>query len=264
MVRRPLVKKGEVLEQVVQQATLTLPHFHYKMPVLYLTDGAAYIPVVEFCKMLGLRSETHIPRWRRRMVWCHARKLPWRAPTGRMRLVWCLHLGALPFLCACFNWSLVPPLRQAQLREATDAWLKATQKAQQELLIEYRQMRRLLFEFLAAYADAEDILSRSALQLIPRLGSSEARIELEQRLCYGRTLIQQATDHARKMLHEQAAIPILDVVELGRNGEAVETGSLPLFPAVPREERAQFFDSLNRLSTWHREFAAFVKRAGAL
>jgi hypothetical protein len=105
----------------IWQVTLTLPHFHYGVPVLYLTDGAAYIPVVELCKMLGLRAETHIPRWRRRMVWCHTRKLPWRAPTGRTRIVWCLHVGALPFLCACFNWSLVPPLRQTQLREATDA-----------------------------------------------------------------------------------------------------------------------------------------------
>ena len=246
------------------QATLTIPHFHYAVPVLYLTDGTAYTPVVELCKMLGLRAETHIPRWRRLMVWCHARKLPWRTPTGRTRIVWCLHLGALPFLCSCFKWSLVPPLRQAQLREATDAWLMATAQAQQELLTEYRQMRHLLFEFLAAYADAEDMLSRSALQLALRLDSSEARIELEQRIAYGRALIRQATDHAREMLHDQAATAIADVVELGRNGEAVETGSLPLFPAVPREERAQFFDSLNQLSIWHREFAAFLKRAGAL
>jgi hypothetical protein len=261
--RRFFVQKNED-DKGMWQATLTLPHFHYKVPVLYLSDGAAYIPVVEFCKMLGLRAETHIPRWRRLMVWCHARKLPWRTPTGRTHIVWCLHLGALPFLCACFNWSLVPPTQQAQLREATDAWLKSTEQAQQELLTEYRQMRHLLFEFLAAYANAEDMLSRSALQFALRLNSSDARIELEQRLSYGRTLIQQATDHARHMLHDQAAIPILDVVELGRNGEAVEIGSLPLFPAIPREERAQFLDYLNLLSTWHREFAAFLKRASAL
>jgi hypothetical protein len=248
----------------IWQATITLPHFHYEIPVLYLSDGAPYIPVVEFCKMLGLRAETHIPRWRRRIVWCNARKLPWRAPTGRTRVVWCLHLGALPFLCACFNWSLVTPLQQAQLREATGAWLKATEQAQQEMLIEYRQMRRLLFGFLAAYANAESMLSRSALLLASRLGSSDARIQLEQRISYGCTLIQQATNHARKSLHAQAAIPTIDVVELGRDGEGMETCSLPLFPIVPRGERAQFFDYLKLLSNWHREFAAFLKSAGAL
>jgi len=258
------VKKGEYLKQVVQQATITLPHFHYEVPVLYLADGAAYIPVVEFCKMLGLRPESYIPRWRRLMVWCHARKLPWRAPTGRTCIVWCLHLGALPLLCACFNWSLVPPLRQAHLREATDAWLTATEQAQQEMLTTYRQMRRLLFEFLAAYADAESMLSRSALLLAPRLDSSDALIQLEQRISYGRTLIRQATDHAREMLHAQATIPIADVVELGRDGEVIEMGSLPLFPMVSRGERAQFFDYLKLLSDWHREFAAFLKNAGAL
>jgi hypothetical protein len=251
-------------EQAIQQTTMILPYFGYEVPVLCLNDGTRYIPVVELCKMLGLRAATHIPRWRRLVLWCHARKLPWRTSKRRVRVVWCLHLGALPFLCACFNWSLVSPIRQAQLREATDAWLTATQQAQQELLTEYRQMRHLLFEFLAAYADAEDMLSRSAHQLAPRLESGDARVRLGHLISYGRSLIQQATDHARHMLHDQAAIPIADVVELSRDGEAVETGSLPLFPMVSREECAQFFDYLQLLSDWHREFVAFLRSAGAL
>jgi len=92
------------------------------------------------------------------------------------------------------------------------------------------------------------MLSQSALPLASRLDSSDAGIQLEQRISYGRTLIQQATDHAREMLHAQAAIPIVDVVEPGRDGESMETGSLPLFPIVSHGERAQFFDYLKLLS----------------
>src|ERR1700730_9901839 len=119
---------------------MVLPYFDHEVPVLCLGDGGRYIPVVSLCKMLGLRSDTHIPRWRKLMLWCNARKLPWRTPTGQTRLVWCLHLGAFPFLCCCFNWSLVTPLRQEQLRQATDAWDKVTDQAYQKMLTEYRQM----------------------------------------------------------------------------------------------------------------------------
>jgi hypothetical protein len=261
MERSGMLKESD---QTIQQTTVILPYFDSEVPVLCLLDGTRYLPVVALCKMLGLRANTHIPRWRRLVLWSNAQKLPWRAPTGRTHIVWCLHLGALPFLCACFNWSLVTPLRQAQLREATDAWLKAMEQAQQEMLTGYRQMRRLLFEFLAAYANAESMLSRAALLLAPRLDSSDARIQLEQRISYGHTLIQQATDHARETLHAQATIPIVDVVELSKYGEVMGTCSLPLFPIVPRGERAQFFEYLNLLSNWHREFAAFLKSVSAL
>ncbi len=182
------------------------------------------------------RADTHIPRWRKLVLWCNARKLPWRTPTGRTRIVWCLHLGAFPFFCSCFNWSLVTPLRQAQLQQATDAWLKVMEQAQQEILTEYRQMRRLLFEFLTAYTNANTILSRSALHLSLLLDSSNAQVQLEELVAYGRDLIQEATNHARKMLHEQDAMPIMDTVELDKDGQVVEIFSLPLFPLVPREE----------------------------
>ena len=82
----------EHTEQVIQQTTMILPYFDHEVPVLCLEDGARYIPVVALCKMLGLRADTHIPRWRKLMLWCNARKLPWRTPTGHTRHVRCLHL----------------------------------------------------------------------------------------------------------------------------------------------------------------------------
>src|SRR2546426_10138406 len=123
---------------------MILPYFDDEVPVLCLQDGTSYIPVVALCKMLGLRADTHIPRWRKLVLWYKARKLPWRTSTGCTRIVWCLHVGAVPFWCSCFNWSLVSPLRRLQLHQATDAWLKVTEEAQQEMLTAYRQMRGLL------------------------------------------------------------------------------------------------------------------------
>ena len=149
----------------IQQATMILPYFDEKVSVLCLQDGSRYIPVIALCKMLGLRADVHIPRWRRLMLWHHARKLPWRTPPGRTRIVWCLHLGALPFWCACFNWSLVTPSRQAQLQEATDAWSNVAEQAHQQMLARYREMRRILFDFLLTYASLDEALSRPALSL---------------------------------------------------------------------------------------------------
>jgi hypothetical protein len=251
------VKKSEVLAQAVQQSTLTLPHFHYEMPVLYLADGVAYIPVVEFCKMLGLRAETYIPRWRRRMVWCHARKLYWRLPTGRTRIVWCLHLGALPFLCACFNWSLVTPARREQLRQATDAWLIDVVQAQRVLLDRYRALRSDLFAFLEAYSDAETWLNQWALRLSATLDLASSR-QVEALLSQGKILIGQATAQAREMVQEQATAPLIDVVTLDEHGAVTEVETQPLFPVVPGKDREQFFASVRKLAQWHREIAAFI------
>jgi hypothetical protein len=228
--------------------------------MLYVADGMPYIPVIMLCRMLGLRADTHIPRWRKLTLWCNARKLPWRTPTGRTRAVWCLHLGALPFWCCCFDWSLVTSLRRAQLHQATDAWLKLTDQAQQEMLREYRQMRRHLFEFLTAYVGTDTLLSRLTLHLRPLLNSTDAKVQFEELMTNGRSVIQEATNHARNMLNAQASIPIMDVVSLDEDGQMKEeTCSLPLFPVVSQEERTQFFTYLYLLSVWHLEFIVFLK-----
>ncbi len=241
--------------QAIKQTTMMLPYFDYEVPALYLADGMAYLPVRALCCMLGLRAETHIPRWRKLVLWASACKLPLQTARGQ-RIVWCLHLGALPFWCACFNWSLVEPVRREQLRLASDAWQEDMAQAHQLLLERYRSLRKYLFAFLAAYSDAE-----IWLEWVLHLSSSfdvASTHQLEQHLAQGKTLIGQATAHARKMVQEQAMAPVVDMITLDAHGAATETGALTLFPVVSREDREQLFAYVGKLTQWHQEMAAFI------
>src|SRR5258707_442074 len=77
--QKPLATRSSAMYEerpVVQQGTMILPYFDDEVPVVFLADGTRYIPVVALCRMLGLRPERHIPRWRRLFLWEHARKLP--------------------------------------------------------------------------------------------------------------------------------------------------------------------------------------------
>ncbi len=251
--------EGERWRQNIQQGTIMLPFFDEEVPVLYLEDGTAYLPVRALCRMLGLRAETHIPRWRKLVLWVNARKLPLQTARGE-RLVWCLHRGALPFWCICFNWSLVSAERREQLRQATDAWQEDVAQAQQLLLDRYRSLRRYLFAFVASYRDVENWLDRWALHLSSSLALDVASSrQFELLLSQGKMLIVQATAQARKMVQEQAMAPIVDVVTLDANGAVTETDtSFPLFPVVSREDREQFFASMRELAQWHQDMATFV------
>ena len=200
------------LAQCLRQATITLPYFDCEVPVLYMGDGTPYIPVIALCEMLGLRADTYISRWSKLLLWANARKLPLSTSKGK-RLVWCLHLGALPYWCACFNWSLVPPVRREQLRQATDAWLEDIAQANQLMLDRYRSLRKSLFDFLVAYSDVEDILQHWQLRLSPTLDVATSR-QLETLISQGCLITYQTSTLARKMLHEQAMAPIVDVVTL--------------------------------------------------
>ncbi len=242
--------------QVIQQTTITLPYFDEEVPAIYLADGTAYLPVRALCRMLGLRAETHIPRWRKLFLWANACKLPLQTARGQ-RMVWCLHVGALPFWCVCFNWSLVAPVRREQLRQATDAWQEDVAQAQRLLLERYRALRRFLFAFLEVYSDAETRLDQWALHLSSSLEIASSR-QLELLLSQGKTLIGEATAQARKMVQEQAMAPIIDIVTINASGEATQTGTLPLFPVVPRDDREQFFASMRKLTQWHQDMAAFI------
>ncbi len=242
--------------QAIQQTTLMLPYFDEEVPVLYLADGTAYLPVRALCRMLGLRAETHIPRWRRLVLWANARKLPLHTARGQ-RMVWCLHRGALPFWCICFNWSVVSAERREQLRQATEAWREDVVQAPQLLLDRYRSLRRYLFTFLNAYSDAEAWLDRWALHLSCSLDVASS-LQLEQLLSQGKALIGQATAQARKIVQEQARAPVVDMITLDADGAGTEIGTLPLFPVVPREDCEQFFASIRRLAHWHQEMAGLV------
>src|SRR6266699_5326529 len=181
--------------QAIQQTTITLPYFDEEVPAIFLADGTTYLPVRSLCRILGLRAETHIPRWQKLVLWSSARKLPLQTVRGQ-RTVWCLHMGALPFWCVCFNWSLVAPVRREQLRQGTDAWQEDVAQAQRLLLERYRSWRRFLFAFLEVYSDAETWLDQWVLHLSSSLDIASSR-QLDLLLSQGKTLIGQATTHAR-------------------------------------------------------------------
>ena len=244
--------------QAVQQTTMRLPYFDEEVPVLYLADGTAYLPVRALCRMLGLRAEAHIQRWRKLVLWASARKLPLQTARGQ-RIVWCLQRGALPFWCICFNWSVVSPLRREQLRQATEAWQEDVAQAHQLLLERYRSLRRYLFVFLAAYSEAETWLDRWVLHLSTSLDIASSR-QLEQLLSQGKIFIGEATAQAREIVQEQAMAPVVDVITLDANGVGTEIGTLPLFPVVPREDCEQFFASMRKLAQWHQDMATFIGR----
>lgn len=247
----------EETEPVMQQTTLVLPYFDEEVPVVCLPDGSRYVPVIALCEMLGLRSDIHIPRWRKLVLWHNARKLLWQPVSGRGRIVWCLHLGALPLWLCCFNWSLVSPSRRVQLHQATNAWLELTEQAHQVMLREYQETRRCLFEFLVAIANADATLSRFEGLLPAHLGNDGTQIRLVELAMEGRSLIEEAASRAYQVLRWHEEGPIVDIVRLGKEGQAEEVDSLPLFPVVPHELWARFSESLQRLENWQREMTAF-------
>jgi hypothetical protein len=196
-------------QQEVRQLMVTLPYFHYDVPVLYLRDGAPYIPIIALCRILGLRSETHLPRWRRSLLWKCARKLPMYTPQRGSRLVWCIHFGALPIWYGTFNWKEVSPERREQLHQASCELLSLPDRVHREMIAHYRHLRRFLFRFLASYADAHTFLNQLALQWYPTLDKNDYEW-LEELISHGRTTIDEATELARKMLQAQGKIPIID------------------------------------------------------
>jgi hypothetical protein len=245
-------------EPGVRQATITLPYFDYEVPVLNEEGGTRYIPVIALCEMLGLPAKTYIPRWRKLVLWASARKLPLSTSRGK-RLVWCLHLGALPFWCVCFEWSAVSTERRMQLHQATSAWLGDIAQVHQQMLDDYRSLRKGLFAFLVAYSDVEDTLRQWQLRLSSILDETATK-QFEMLITQGREMIDQATTQARRIVFGQEKDPIVDVFALNANGEVTEAGTLPLFPVVPRGDREQFFTSITQLTEWHKELITFFDK----
>ncbi len=247
-------------EQEIYQTTMVLPFFHEEVPVLSLGNGTRYIPVIALCTILGLPAKIYIPRWRRLMLWRHARKFPYRTNRGSRRVVWCLHLGAVPLLSACFHWNLVSLERRIQLHQAVDAWNTMLDMAHQELLKDYRATRSLLFTFLTTVTDRDTAL-KQALARSQRLLDHKSRLELDTLVQQGNTLMQRAQGHARALVHEQAQIPIIDVFNLSKEGQVSEAFSLPLLPVTSPEGRALFVEDVRQLTQWYGDVALFLSRA---
>lgn len=252
-------------ERNIRQTSTVLPYFNQEVPLLCLEDGTSYIPVAVLCNLFGLHAGTYIPRWRKSMLWrIHAKKLPCSTPAGRTWPVWCLRLGALPFWCGCFDWSLTSLERQEQLHQATKAWCEMLEQIHLDKLSYDKHMCCLLVEFLTAYESLEANLSPLATHLDPTLDRFDLCIQFEEFLAQGKALIQQATDHARHMLQKQATSPMAGAIKLDKDGHVLEELSLPLFPVFLKKDCATFFTYVEQLSQWHQQLTTFLEEQGIL
>jgi len=90
----------------------------------------------------------------------------------------------------------------------------------------HKYMRYLFFEFLIAYVDADIKRRQLLLRLFSRL-NLDSYLQLERLVSQGRTPINDATAHARKMMREQGPILLIDTINIDREGEVIETFRLP-------------------------------------
>ncbi len=251
----------ESQQEVIAQATVTLPFLDDEVPALYLADGKLYIPVCAVCRALGIHADTHIRRWRTLVLWITARKLPFQTEKRGKRLVWCLLISEVPFLYGLFDWKRVSPERRLQLRRATEEQVKLADLAYQEMQQRYKAMRQALFTFLTAFADIDALLQRYAAVLSPTL-DDESSLVLAALVDRGRSLFQKATTHARKMLHDQGTLPIVDAFKIDADNNVIDTFSMPLLPIVPHEESELFFALMRQLTVWRQELQAFWNERG--
>lgn len=249
-------------QEQIRQTTITLSFFEYEIPVLHVSDKTTYIPVIELCRMLGLCPDTHIPRWRRLLLWENARKLPYQTAKRGKRLVWCLHGGSLLFWFSCFDWSLVLSERRAQLEQATNAGMNALDQMHQNMQGRYKVFRRELFIFLTTYSDIEVTLPRFSASLHVYLNDFDVCVEWEEIINQGRRSIDIALKHAQSQLQAQANIPVIDAIRINTDGEVVEEFAIPLLPIVQEEDIIQFFDHLGKVAEWHQQVTNFLAEHG--
>jgi hypothetical protein len=229
---------------------------------LFLRMSRPYIPVCAVCRALGIRADTHIRRWRTLVLWITARKLPFQTEKRGKRLVWCLLISEVPFLYSLFDWQLVSPERRLQLRRATEEQVKLADLAYQEMQQRYKAMRQSLFRFLTNFADSDALLQQYADALSPTL-DGESSLALSTLIDRGRSLFRKATAHARKMLHDQGTLPIVDAVKIDADNTVIDTFSMPLLPIVPREDSDLFFALMGQLTAWRQEIQAFWNERGS-
>jgi hypothetical protein len=246
----------ESRQEVIEQTTVTLPFLDDQVPALCLADRRVYIPVRAVCHALGIRADTHIRRWQGLVLWITARKLPLQTEKRGKRLVWCLLISEVPFLYSLFDWRLVSPERRLQLLKATEEQVKLADLAYQEMQQRYKAMRQTLFTFLTTFTDIDKLLQQYAQILSPTL-DNESSFTLLALIERGRSLFQDATAHARKILQDQGELPIIDVFKIDADSKVIDTFSMPLLPIVPQEESEQFFALMGQLTVWRQELQTF-------
>jgi hypothetical protein len=251
----------ESQQEVIEQTTVTLPFLDEEVPALYLADGRPYIPVCAVCRALGIRADTHIRRWRTLVLWITARKLPFQTEKRGKRLVWCLLISEVPFLYSLFDWKLVSPERRLQLHRATEVQMKLADLAYQELQLRYKAMRQVLFEFFTDFAEINVLLQQHVDMLSFRL-DDESSLEFATLVDCGRSLFQKASAQARKMLHDQAELPIVDAFKIDADKNVIDTFAMPLLPIVAHEDSEYFFALMGQLTAWRQELEVFWSEQG--
>jgi hypothetical protein len=251
----------EYHQVVIKQTTMTLPFLNDEVPVLCLADGRLYIPVYVVCHTLGIRAEVYIQRWRRLVLWINARKLPLQTKKHGKRLVWCLPILEVPYLYGLFNWQRVSPERRLQLCQATEEQAKRSNMVYEQMQQEYKAMRQALFTFLINFADIDTLLKQYVEILSPSLDNASALL-LSNFIENGRSLFQKATVHARKMLHDQETLPIIDTFTIEADRIVIDAFSMPLLPIVPPEDKDLFILHIRQLVDWRRELQVFLSKRG--
>ena len=240
---------------IMRQTTVALPFLDDEVPALYLEDGRPYIPVFAVCHALGIPPASSIRRWRNLALWVTARKLPFQTKKQGRRLVWCLLISQVPFLYSLFDWKLVAPERQAQLRQATEAQVQLSHRAYQDMQQRYKATRQLLFQFMSECADIERFFQRN-MEVASKQLDGQAFLTVQSLIERGRELYRDAAAHGRKMLQEQGELPIIDAVRVDAANTVVETFSMPLLPIVPEEDITRFLEYRRQLTAWYVELAA--------
>lgn len=154
---------------------------------------------------------------------------------------------------------MIPP--KTGLLRATEKQVKLSYLAYQEMQQHYQVMRRALFTFLTTYTDIDELLRQYVDILSPKL-VDEFSLEFATLVDCGRSLFQKASAQARKMLHDQAELPIIAAFKIDADKKVIDTFSMPLLPIVPHEDSEYFFALMGQLTAWRQELETFWSEQG--
>ncbi len=110
----------------------------------------------------------------------------------------------------------------------------------------YKSIRQALFTFMTTFENIDVLLQRYRDVLTPKL-DDESSLTLGALIDRGRSLFQVATAHARKMLRDQATLPIVDAITIDADNNVIDTFAMPLLPVVGQEESENFLSLITRL-----------------
>jgi len=125
----------------------------------------------------------------------------------------------------------------------------------------YNAMRKVLFTFLANSAEIDSRLQRYSQVLFPT-HANESTLILITHIERGCSLLKEATDHARKMVHDQEDLPIIEAYSIDADNHVMDTFSMPLLPVVPLEDGKRFHDLMKQLTVWWQEFRTLGSELG--